>query len=533
MNKNNYIGLLLITTIIFVFSFFMKEKDINHVPIIYDEVISNDTKNSNIRYYVLENEYIKIKISSLGGKICYSEIKNYKNWQNNPTIIFEENYKNSFYIKNDTYNFNTKNLVFNIKECYFQDNNYILKLISDSDIEYIYTIENKNSYHVDLDINLENINIDLEDVNINLQYNLIRQEKDIYNEKLYTKLYYKNSSNIVSSKDESNLDISINDQLHWISFKQNFFTSIIEIKNQFFSKNKFKIIDCNNDNLLKNILVSSDIKLNSSKNISLKFYFCPCQLSILQNIDKNLDKIIELGWGPLKSINLLLLIPFFNLLEKTNLNYGIIILIMTLAIKIGLFPLTYGSYMSNVKMKIIKPEIDLLKRKFGDNPYKLQQKYMNLYRIAGINPLGGCLAIVIQIPILLSFFYFFPSSFELRQKSFLWVSDLSSYDNFINFNYTIPFIGDHISLMCLLMTLSTILYTYSINQNNKTYDNMQYIGYLMPFLFFGFLNHYSAGLNYYYLCSNIITFLQQKIISKIIDEEYIKSRIKKYDILKN
>jgi len=256
----------------------------------------------------------------------------------------------------------------------------------------------------------------------------------------------------------------------------------------------------------------------------LEFYFGPNQFSLLTEQGHSLDKIVNLGWGPLKYINRYATIPIFNLLKKFNWNYGLVILALTVILKLALSPLTYKSYLSMAKMRILKPEMDEIKAKVGeDNPTLLQQEYMKLYKKAGVNPLGGCLPLLLQMPIVIAFFRFFPSLFELRGQSFLWMHDLSTYDSVITFS---PIFGtDHISLMCLLMTISTLVYTYFNNQISGATGQMKYIGYITPIIFLITLNSYPSGLNYYYFLANMFTFLQQYLIRLMVDDKKIHAQI--------
>ena len=258
--------------------------------------------------------------------------------------------------------------------------------------------------------------------------------------------------------------------------------------------------------------------------VPLEFYFGPNRFSTLKAQGYSLEKEINLGWGPLKYINRFAVLPVFNFLKEFNLNYGLIILALTVVLKLVLSPLTYKSYLSMAKMRILKPEMDEIKAKVGDdNPTLLQQEYLKLYKKAGVNPLGGCLPLLIQMPIVIAFFRFFPSLFELRGESFLWMHDLSTYDSVISFT---PIFGvDHISLMCLLMTISTLVYTYFNNQISGATGQMKYIGYITPIIFLVTLNSYPSGLNYYYFLANMLTFLQQYLIRFMVDDKKIHAQI--------
>jgi YidC/Oxa1 family membrane protein insertase len=238
--------------------------------------------------------------------------------------------------------------------------------------------------------------------------------------------------------------------------------------------------------------------------------------------------MIPLGWGIFRWVNKYAVIPIFNWLDNSITNYGIIILIMTLIIKMVLAPFTLKAYKSQAKMKVLKPEIDKINEKHKDkDPMKAQQETMALYKKTGVNPLGGCIPMLLQMPILFALFRFFPASIELRQKSFLWADDLSSYDSVLNLPFEIPFYGDHVSLFTLLMTVSTILYTRMNSQmSGPQMAQMKWMMYLMPIMFLGFFNNYASGLSYYYFLANMVTFGQQFVMRKyFIDEAAILTQM--------
>jgi len=275
---------------------------------------------------------------------------------------------------------------------------------------------------------------------------------------------------------------------------------------------------------------------NSDGSYPMEFYFGPVRYNLLKTQGYHLEKQVYMGWGFLAYINRFSVLPVFNFLNQFTTNYGLIILALTLILKLVLSPLTYKSYLSMAKMRVLKPEMDEIKGKVGDdNPTLLQQEYLKLYKKAGVNPLGGCLPLLIQMPIVFAFFRFFPSLFELRGQSFLWMHDLSTYDSIITFP-NIPFIGNHLSLMCVLMTISTLIYTYFNNQISGASGQMKYIGYITPVIFLGALNSYPSGLNYYYFLANMMTFLQQYIIRLMVDDKKIHAQIqenkKKPDVKK-
>lgn len=268
------------------------------------------------------------------------------------------------------------------------------------------------------------------------------------------------------------------------------------------------------------------------KSLGMQFYYGPNKYNLMRKYKLDLERQIPLGWSffLMQWINRFAVIPVFNYLEGFDINYGIIILILTILLKIVLFPIAYKTYMSSAKMKLLKPEIDEIGSKFPkkEDAMKKQQAVMSLYKKAGVNPMAGCVPMLLQFPILLAMFRFFPASIELRQQAFLWADDLSSYDSVLDLPFTIPFYGDHVSLFTLLMTISTIIYTKMNNDMMSTGNQMpgmKTMMYMMPIMFLGFFNSYSSGLSYYYLLANLLTFAQMFFIRRFVDEDKLHARI--------
>lgn len=482
----------------------------------------------------LENKDIKVKLSTRGGRVYSAELKKYKTFDKKPLILFDGE-KNDFSAK-----FSAGSVAITTGDRYFT-------LVTDSSnaqgsvtlrlsysptqyIDYVYSLP-KEGYKLDLTvkpIGLDGVVANSNTLNLTWAVNARKQEMDIHNERTYTYIGYfdteKSYDFFGDTKDDQK---EVNDKsLQWISFKQHFFSSVLLAK-QGFTKSKFTVTtDTADHDHIKQLNAELALTKSADGTFPMQLYFSPNKFEILEAQGNSLEKQIYFGWGPLKYINRFGVLPVFHVLENFNWNYGMIILALTVILKLVLSPLTYKSYLSMAKMRVLKPEMDEIKGKVGeDNPTLLQQEYLKLYKKAGVNPLGGCLPLLLQMPIVIAFFKFFPSLFELRGESFLWMHDLSTYDAFIKFGFTIPFIGDHLSLMCVLMTISTLIYTYFNNQISGVTGQMKYIGYITPVIFLGALNSYPAGLNYYYFLANMFTFLQQYIIRLMVDDKKIHAKI--------
>lgn len=514
-------------------------------------------------FYTLENNLMKITFSNKGGSIYSVELKNYQTHDSLPLILFDgpkTQFGLNFFAQNRS--IQTNQLFFtpvvNRKETVvtgpevkkgsegrikFNKQNpggkesvsFRLEVAPGSFIEYNYALE-YNSFLVDFSIKMQGMNqyiaANQSYLNFNWSYDVPRQEKiSKFGEDSYTNITYKffedEVNNLSKNKsDEENLTT----RLKWIGFKQLFFNSTIiagesfanaQIKQTKFDKDPKYLANFNAD-------IAIPYENKQSENVGLTFYFGPNHYQTLKQYDIDLESNVYLGYVIVSWVNKYLIIPTFNFLRKYIDNFGLIILLLTIFIKIILFPFTYKSYMSQAKMRVLKPEIDELSAKFGpDKMMEKQQATMALYKKAGVNPMGGCLPMLLQFPILIAMFFFFPTSIELRQESFLWATDLSTYDSILNLPFTIPFYGDHVSLWCLLMTITTIIST-SMNQqamNSQAMPGMKTMMYLMPIMFLFILNSYSAGLSYYYFLANVITIGQTYLIRMFVDEEKIKLQL--------
>ncbi len=418
------------------------------------------------------------------------------------------------------------------------DSNQCGVLNKESYIEYVYTFS-QDDYMFDFDVNFVNMDAYLypNKHNFTLQWNAQPKsvEKNFDYEKNITSIYYMDNGEEVDNLDERKSDKKdFSSPLKWVSFKQQFFTTCLIAKDAPFTSGSLSIqTPENKDNtILKNCDADLDFEikdLNQGK-FGMKVYVGPNQYRILKGYDLKLERQVPLGWGffLLHWINRGVIIPVFNWLENFGLHYGLIILLLTIALKIILLPVSYKTYMSSAKMRALKPEIEAINAKYpkDEDMMKKQQATMSLYRSAGVRPAGGCLPMLIQMPILIAMYRFFPAAYELRQKSFLWAEDLSTYDSVWDFGFAVPLYGDHMSLFTILMTIATLVYTWLNNklmsptQGNKDQQRMMNIMmYSMPIMFLFMFNNFSSALTYYYLLFNIFTFVQMWIFRVAVNDE--------------
>lgn len=508
----------------------------------------------------IENKFIKFSFSNLGGRISSVEMKDLKTFDDRPLVLFSSENGNmgvSFFSNNLL--IETGKMYFDVlinnetpsKTAYEVIDNDSLTIqyrlhpnLTDSikdDARYVemaYTIF-ADGYMSDFCISVVNMDgvIQNNTSSMELQWSskINRVEKSYDNELNNTTVYWKDSDEVDNISETKYKKEEFTTGLKWVSFKQHFFSSTL-IADSYFESGEVEtkeILD--NEDLLKEmnaILVVPISSLDNSR-FDMKWYFGPNKYSLLSSFDLDLERQIPLGWSffVMSWINRYAVIPIFNWLENYGINYGIIILILTFLLKLVLFPIAYKTYLSSAKMRLLKPEIEELGKKFPkqEDSMKKQQAVMKLQKKAGVNPMAGCIPMLLQLPILLALFRFFPASYELRQKSFLWADDLSSYDSIFDLPFSIPFYGDHVSLFTILMTAATLLYTKINNdmmstggQNMKA---MKIMMYMMPVMFLGIFNNFASGLSYYYFLVNCITFLQMFIFKYIVNEDKLRKQI--------
>lgn len=526
--------------------------------------VSSFTKYSNFVKFVsgdsttvkLKNNLLDIDIATKGGMISRVELLNYtaySNGKNGPAVLFENNNNSySFVLNTHTQRYDTKDFYFTpIVE---NDSTVLMKLEFEKSVSFgiRYTLPN-DSYKVRMEVVQQNMDaiIPTNIANMDFQWSqkVQRHERGEMFEERNSALYYKylgGDTDYLSETGSDNEDVE--DKLKWVAFKDQFFSCVLIADSYFLGTNELssKVIDKESPlhkNYMKDLSVSSQLDYSSSnpKPAAFTFFFGPNEYKLLDKYsevandeDLELTRLIPLGWSMFRWINTIIIIPIFNFLGTLDLNYGIIILILTFFIKLVLFPLTYKSYSSQAKMRVLAPDIKAINDKYPgqENALKRQQKTMELYNQAGANPMSGCLPMLLQMPILIAMFSFFPSCIELRGESFLWADDLSAPDIIFSWDAHIPFIstffGNHISLFCLLMTAVNIIYTYinmQSNPSNNSMPGMKWMMYLMPVMFLVFFNNYAAGLSYYYFLSLLITIAQTYAFRFIIKEDKVRAKM--------
>ncbi|HYQ56795.1 MAG TPA: membrane protein insertase YidC, partial [Draconibacterium sp.] len=521
-------------------------------------------------FTTLENNQVKITFSNKGGRIYAVELKEYNRYDSTQLILFdgpETLFGLNFFAQNrsittDNLYFKqvsgAKNIVVNGPKVPTGDEGKIkfnnenpggqesvtfrLEVAPGNYIEYVYTLA-YNSFLVDFDVNMQGMNSYISAGESSLEFtwdfDVPRQEHySRFGEDRYTYMTYKIFEDEVDHLDKNKSDDEdLPFRVKWIGFKQLFFNSTIISDDSFpnaqVRQEKYSYED--NNMYLGNFRADIAVPFNGTQNekVGMQFYFGPNHYQTLKQYGLDMENQIDLGYAIVRPVNKYVIIPVFNWLRRSIDNFGIIILLLTLMIKVVLFPFTYKSYMSQAKMRTLKPEIDEINAKFPgqEKAMEKQQATMALYRKAGVNPMGGCLPMVLQMPILFAMFFFFPTSIELRGESFLWAQDLSTYDSILSWDFTIPlignFMGNHLSLFTILMTITTIIST-KLSQSatsSQGMPGMKAMMYMMPVMFFFLLNSYPSGLSYYYFLANLITIGQTYLIRSFVDDEKIRAQL--------
>jgi YidC/Oxa1 family membrane protein insertase len=523
----------------------MKVLDSNAVAAssIYKDTLLDKASKGSKEITTLENNKIKVDLTNIGAQPEMVQIKGYYSYDSLDLNLVKQN-QSKFELKFFTnQEIATSNFAFTRQSVDDSSVTYRLYVDSVSFVEYKYTLP-KDSYMMNLNIRFSGMDKQIQknvtNIDLNWMMDVPRFEKGYDNEKNYSTVVYKfpNSKGVEDlgmRKEESSEDIKT--KLYWFAFQQQFFSAILVSDNSF-TNGKLSYTQYPETDPSKNLMrceANMQIPFVAGEDVSvpLQFYFGPNHYKTLKSYDKGFEKIVPLGGFLIGWINRFFIIPTFDILNNFIGNYGLIILILTLIIKLIISPLTIKSYMSSAKMRVLKPEVDKINAKYpkSEDAMKKQQEVMGLYRKTGVSMFGGCLPILLQFPILFAMFKFFPASFELRQQGFLWADDLSAYDSILNLPFSIPLYGDHVSLFALLMAVS--MYFYSRMNIDQLSAGPQMAGmkfmslYFMPLFLLVLCNNFSSGLSYYYMLSNVITMIQTWVIRKyFVDEDKIYAKLK-------
>ncbi|MEM0932287.1 MAG: membrane protein insertase YidC [Bacteroidota bacterium] len=493
----------------------------------------------------LENQVLHLQIANQGGQIVQAKMKEFVTYDSIPVFLIKDGNANFAlnFVTSDNRTLSTSDLFF---EPSLTQNEGVqvlsmkAKVSENQFLEYRYEMK-PEEYLVDFTIRSQGLNGIFNDGRpITLEWDLkgIRHNKSVNYENRYTRLTYNHDGGKISKlSDSSDSDEESEVDVKWLSYRQHFFSSILA------ADDPFETVELRSKNLVEE--ESKDTKFtkeySAQASLDLKggelsenmhWYYGPTDAKVLDDYkDLGLVESIPFGWGIFGWINRYVFTPFYAFLSSF-LPYGIAIIIMTIVVRLALSPVTYKSYLSQAKMKVLKPEITEINDKYKDNAMKKQQETMKLYNKAGVSPMSGCVPALLQLPIFYALFMFFPTSFELRQKSFLWAEDLSSYDTIFNLPFAIPFYGDHVSLFPILASIAIFFYmTLTTGQTMQMQQqpgmpNMKFIMYLSPLMMLFFFNNYASGLSLYYFISNLITiFIMLAIKNYILDENKIHAQI--------
>lgn len=481
----------------------------------------------------IETEDFKITFTNKGGTIKELELKKFKTYSRQPLKLVTPT-SSTFNLKTiyQGKDIDLYSLFYQVDQRKVGDTTeltYSIVLNGGSKITQTYKIPSKG-YEIGYQIKSVGFDKQLSGDNLTFQWQSILKpvEKDLVDTREQSTITYYSEADGFDELDQRSKDIETEafaTPIKWITIKEKFFLSSIIAKNNFSGGEVSTSVNESDSSVVKraNVKLFIPKTLLAENKTDFKFYFGPNDYKQIGKVTENFAKNVYLGWPPVYWINKFVIFPVFHFLTRFIGNFGLIIIVLVILLKLVLFPLSYKSYLSMAKMKVLKPELDEIKERVGEDMTKVQQEQMKLYSQVGVNPISGCIPVLLQMPILFAMFYLFPASIELRQQPFLWAEDLSTYDSIINLPFVVPFLGSHISLFTLLMTVSTLIYTWQNNQISSVQGPMKSMSYIMPVIFLFVLNRFSAGLTFYYFVSNLVTFAQQAIIKKFVDEDKIKA----------
>ncbi|MCF6360580.1 MAG: membrane protein insertase YidC [Cyclobacteriaceae bacterium] len=478
----------------------------------------------------VENTDLRLVFNTKGGVIEEVELKGYKTYTQEPLILVDANSRvQKLIARQNGREVNLYGLFYTVDQKEVNDTIQITFTLTNETggtLKQHYFIPKTSGFKIDYRVEANGMQGILSNgLTLNWKSDLKATEKDVTTSRVKSTITYYQPDDNFDELSERSTDIENESvsNLSWVNFKQHFFSASVIAPKGFENGNLTTEADENSLIIDKTATASLSIANTAltNGNLELSYYYGPNNYQIMKEVAPGFQENVYLGIIGIDLINKWVVVPIFNWLDNYIASYGLIIFILVLIIKLALSPLSYKSYLSMAKMKVLKPELDEIKAKLGDDQQKFQQEQMKLYQQVGVNPLSGCMPMLLQMPILYAMFSFFPSSIELRQQPFLWADDLSTYDSIMTLPFEIPIYGTHVSLFVILMTISTILYTWSNNQMSTVQGPMKTMSYMMPVIFMFVLNSFPAALSYYYFLSTLITFGQQALIKQYIDEDKI------------
>ncbi|MBD2714882.1 membrane protein insertase YidC [Microvirga sp. STR05] len=568
MDRNSATGLFLIAALLLVYLYFFKPETPKEVPAdkpttaastapgatpapaaSFDSTAAARTlgvfagaAQGTAQQVQLQNDNVAITFSSKGGRVEAVRLKNYKTFFGKPLDLLDAQ---SAQIDTRFRTIGGQNV--RLSDLYFQPGAVqpfaegdkkgqrlsFTASVAGGQIEEVYTLAD-GSYELGYDLRFTGLQQAMSQEPLTFTFvDRVRQtEQDLKQNRNHTTINHylvDDEHGALTEASEKPEELDIAEPLKWAAHKHDFFVAGI-IANDKFSNGKFNsTVDLNDSTFIKTLSTTLSIPAADAQQgkASFRYYFGPNSLPILKDVAPGFDRNVYLGWGLFRWVNQFVVLPVFHTLEQFISSYGIIIALLVVLIKLVTWPLTYKTYVSQAKMKVLKPEIDAIKEKAGDDQMKVQQETMKLYSSFGVSPLSGCVPTLLTLPILFAMFQFFPNAIELRQEHFLWAKDLSTYDDLIKLPFEVPFLGNHISLFTVLMTLSTLLMTWQSNQMNPAamQGPMKFYSYLMPVVFMFVLNSFAAGLTWYYLVSNLATLGQQALTRRFVDDTKIRAQL--------
>ena len=554
MDKNSISGIVLIMAMLLGYQYFFAPKETAQPKkeVVATKPTKATTKTDSAlavvadssvqvkeQLFTLENENLRITLSNFGGKLVSVQLKNYKSYKNytlgkKDGIVLFDAQKDLFDVEIPTNGkkLSLGKLVYQVVQSKNQVS-FTSTLPNGKNIVQSYQLP-ESGYELAFSIDAKAIAPELtgNEYFIHWKENVTQTEKDAQEERKATINYLLTEDeefDYLSENPTSVTNENLSQSLQWVSFKKKYFLAGLVPQGTLFTKANLTATPNPMDTVaIKTLdaqLIAPMGDLSSGKS-SFKFYFGPNDYSIVKNVAPSFSKNVKLSYDFLLPITKYIFVPLFGFLESIIFNYGLLIIVLVLIIKTALLPLTYKSYVSMAKTRILAPEIAAIKEKIGDDPARVQQETMKLYGEVGVNPLSGCIPVLATMPVLMAVFMLFPNLINLRQESFLWANDLSTYDSILNLPFSIPFYGNHVSLFCLLMTASQLAYGYYNNQITPDQPgqpvNMKMMAYITPVIFMFVMNSFSAGLSFYYFVSNLVTIGQQLAIRYFVNEDKIK-----------